>query len=111
MTNQLQFNRQPDEFKAESKAENQRRNNNERNNTITDFFAGLLKCSWFKNIILSSLTLIVVVFYALFICLLIFISKENSAMIDLVLGVAIKIATPCVIIFLFFFRFGEYKEK
>jgi hypothetical protein len=96
---------------VESSSENKKRNNNNRNNALTDFFSSLLECNWFKILILSALTIVIVTFFMLSIFLGIFIWLENEHMIDVVLGILFKIFMPCAMIFTFFIKFGEYNKN
>lgn len=105
---EIAFKRNTKDF--ESKSENLRRNQNYRNNAVTDFFSNLLKCGWFKNLILAALTIVIITFLMLVIFLGIFIAVENERMIDVVLGIMFKVFMPCAMIFVFFIRFGEYNK-
>lgn len=106
------FLKKPEDFKkVETPAQNKIRNNNTRNNRLTDFFSRLLESIWFHRLILGSLTLIVITFAILIGFLAYFVAKENTTMIDVVLGIMFKIASPCTILFLFFIKFGEHKNQ
>jgi hypothetical protein len=56
------------------------------------------------------LTIIVGTFFVLALFLFVFIVGKDASMIEVVLGVAFKIAAPCAILFLFFIKFGDYKN-
>lgn len=106
---EIAFKRNTKDF--ESKSENIRRNQNNRKNAVTDFFfSNLLKCGWFKNLILAALTIVIITFFMLVIFLGIFIAIENERMIDVVLGIMFKVFMPCAMIFVFFIKFGEYNK-
>lgn len=106
------FTKKPADFKnLETSSQNKIRNNNARNNRLTEFFSCLLESAWFRGLILTGLTLIIIIFIILVFFLAHFLYKENIVMIDIVLGVMLKIASPCAILFLFFMKFGEQKNQ
>jgi hypothetical protein len=107
---EISISREPSEFKEhESRAENKKKNSNIRDDTITKFFSSLLNCAWFQKSIVAALNLIILTFLMLVCFLAWFILNKDTQMIDVVLGIMFKIASPCIIVFLFFIKFGEYK--
>lgn len=108
------FTKQPSDFKKlETPSQNKIRNSNTRNNRLTEFFSYLLESTWLQRLILAGLTLVVATFGILIYFLAYFIANENITMIDIVLGIMFKIASPCTILFLFLFfiKFGEHKNQ
>jgi hypothetical protein len=105
------FTKEPNYFKKETLTQNKTRNNNTRNDGLTNFFSNLLDSTWLQILILIGLTLVITTFGILIYFLAYFVANENIAMIDIVLGIMFKIASPCAILFLFFIKFGEHKNQ